>query len=106
MEEEYNSYIVEKNIEKVIDTYKKHRKLTISHWNIFSFSFSYCVIYPIFHFSLHNKLSKYYIIPMALITSMQIVKYNQKYLCKTFNYKDYEKFKNYCLKYGIYDDLL
>jgi len=35
MEEEYNSYIVEKNTEKVIDTYKKHRKITISHWNIF-----------------------------------------------------------------------
>ncbi len=108
---------VDKDLQVIVDEkydimmrYLKLRKLAVSYWDIFTFSFGYCIIFPITQKLSHrNNTKKIYILSNVMssfVFSYVFYKYSLKHVVKKFNKRDYDRYFTYCKKYKMEDDLL
>lgn len=94
----------------VMERYLKLKKLAISYWDFFSFSFGYCFIYPLIHrLSHNNRTKKTYVfcnVISSLVFSYIFYKVSLKYILPIFNKTDYNKYVTFCKKYKMEEDYL
>lgn len=105
-----NSKVVPKESEEIMLRYLQLRKLAKSYWGFYTFSLGYCLIYPVInkiaiYLRQPKKIIKYNVLS-CLFFSYVFYTLTLKQIVKIFNKKDYEKFRVYCLKYGLEDYIL
>lgn len=88
----------------IMTKHMKLRKLAISYWDFFTFSFSYCLIYPLINRYSHSRQSLKII--GSLILSYYLLKSTLKFYVRIFNRRDYSKYRTFCLKYKLEESTL
>jgi hypothetical protein len=78
------------------------RTIALSYWNFFSFSLSYCIVYPIFS-KLYTNVKPFYNILASLLMSYYLTKLSVKYIINAFNRRDYQRYRTFCKKYKLVD---
>lgn len=107
---DYNTKLILTTKYDIMMRYIKLRKIAISYWDIFSFSFSYCLIFPTMQKLTYNNSHKRIYIACNIISSLYLSYFTYrkslKYILKVFNKQDYDNYKMFCKKYKLDDDLL
>jgi hypothetical protein len=85
--------------------YLQLRKIAISYWDIFAFSFGFCLIFPLVNRLSLGNFQKTNVIA-SLGFSYFFYKFNLKYIVKTMNRNEYNKFKIFCKKYQLEEEIL
>lgn len=88
----------------IMQKFRSLRKLAISYWNIFAFTSSYCLIFPIVN--KYNKSSAYLNILYSFCIAYYSFNWIARNMIKMFNNKDFESFKIYALKNQLHDEYL
>jgi hypothetical protein len=107
---DYQTKIVLTNKYDIMMRYIKLRKIVISYWDFFTFSFSYCVIFPTMQKLTHKNSNKKIYIFCNIISSLYLSYFfyqkSLKFIVNTFNHEDYVNFRTFCKKYQLEDDFL
>lgn len=84
--------------------YLDMRKIAISYWNYFSFFFGNLLILPLVQRT-RIKRPTFQILASCYL-SYEFYRFTLKYFVRTFNNKEYNLYKDFCLKYQMQDDTL
>ncbi len=99
-----NRKLILKEKDDIMIRYLQLRKIAISYWNYFAFAFGNVFILPLIN---KTRIQKPIIqVFITLCISFEFYKFSLKYFVKTFNNKEYNIYKEYCAKYGLYDNML
>jgi hypothetical protein len=99
--------IVPDTQDEIMHKYLLLRRGTISYWNFFTFSFGVCIFFPMI-----KKFTQYHPpvfgdkILLSTFIAYLFYKMSLKYFIRTFNSEWYSKYRVYCLKYNLEDNLL
>ena len=94
-----NNKVILENEEEIIKRHDNLKKIALSFWKPFAFCSSYCIIYPL--------LQKYKrAILITIITSYFLTQTTAKYYSWLFNYKEYNRYRTFCMKYNVNSDIL
>ena len=94
-----NNKVILENNEDIIKRRDDLRKIALSFWNPFAFCSTYCIIYPLLQ---KNKRA----IIISFIASYFITLKIAKYYSWYFNNKEYNRYRTFCMKYNLKNDIL
>ena len=96
-----NEKLILKEKDEIIIRYLQMRKIAISYWNYFSFVFGNVLILPMIS---RTRIKRPIIqVFVTIVISFEFYKLSLKYFVKVFNNKEYNIYKEFCGKYGLYD---
>lgn len=102
-----NDILVLENKEDIAYTFNLLRRSAMGYWNFFTFSLGYCIIFPMIKkISRNSKPFLFDKIVMTVMLSYFFYAWSIKRIVSTFNKEDYERFRTFCLKYQLEDNVL
>jgi len=96
--------VVVSDQDDIMIRYLQMRKIAISYWNFFSIFFGNLIIIPLV---LRTRIKKpIFQVLTSCYLSYEFYRFTLKYYVKVFNNKEYNLYKEFCLKNHMHDDLL
>ncbi len=84
--------------------YLQMRKIAISYWNIFCFTFGNIIFLPLLQ---KTRIKRpVFQIMVSCYLSYEFYRFNLKHFLRIFNNNEYSLYKEFCLKYKLEDGIL
>lgn len=90
--------------DEIMNRYLQLRKIAISYWDYFGFFLGNTIFLPLLQRSrIKSPLIQ---ILCSIYVSYEFSKFSLKYFLKFFNNHEYNIYRDFCLKYKMYDTML